>query len=276
MSASSIVRSPHYSPPPIAMMTDFGLSDGYVGAMKGVILDILPWVQVVDVTHEIAPQNVRQAAFVLQMVAPFFPKATVFLVVVDPGVGTRRRAIAVFTDRGVFVGPDNGVFSWIFQHRKVYEIRELANPSYMRAQVSATFHGRDIFAPFAAHIAAGVPASSIGPVIHDPVSIDLPEPQAHADGHIVGEVIHIDAFGNLITNIREEHLAEGKSWRFEIAGESIDDFCRAYGFAQEGQLVALIGSLGYLEIAVRNGHAARRLNGRLGMPVIAKIVSHKH
>ncbi len=276
MPASSIVRSPHYSPPPIAMMTDFGLSDGYVGAMKGVILDILPWVQVVDVTHEIAPQNVRQAAFVLQMVVPFFPKATVFLVVVDPGVGTRRRAIAVFTDRGVFVGPDNGVFSWIFQHRKVYEIRELANPAYMRAQVSATFHGRDIFAPFAAHIAAGVPASSIGPVIHDPVSFDLPEPQALADGHIVGEVIHIDAFGNLITNIKEEHLAEGASWRFEVAGESIDDFYRAYGFAQEGQLVALIGSLGYLEIAVRNGHAARRLNGRLGMPVIARMASRKH
>ncbi len=271
----SVVRSPHYSPPPIALLTDFGVSDGYVGAMKGVILDILPWAQVVDVTHEIAPQNVRQAAFVLQMVAPFFPRATVYVVVVDPGVGTERRAIAVFTDRGVFVGPDNGVFSWIFKHRKVYEVRELANPYYMRTQISATFHGRDVFAPFAAHIAAGVPASSIGPTIEDPVLFEIPEPQVLSDGQIIGEVIHIDGFGNMITNIREEHLAGGASWQFEIAGERIEDFHRAYGFAQEGELMALIGSQGYLEIAVRNGHAAQRLNGRLGMQIVARTASHK-
>jgi len=273
MARSVILHPPRNNPPPVTLITDFGLSDGYVGAMKGVILDILPWVQVVDITHDIEPQNIRQAAFVLYTVAPYFPECTVHLVVVDPGVGTDRRPIAVYTDYAVYVGPDNGVFSWIYHTQKVREIRELTNPYYKRAQVSPTFHGRDIFAPFAAHIASGVPAPSLGPIVDNPVQFEIPEPVVQDDGSIRGQVIHIDAFGNIITNITEGMLIESDRWTFELAGEVINTFQRAYGHVEEGQIVALIGSMGYVEIAIRNGHAAHRLGVTVGDSVIARPLS---
>ena len=272
MAKPVILHPPRNNPPPITLITDFGLSDGYVGAMKGVILDILPWVQVVDITHDIEPQNIRQAAFVLHTVAPHFPECTVHLVVVDPGVGTDRRPIAVYTDYAVYVGPDNGVFSWIYRTQKVREIRELTNPYYKRAQVSPTFHGRDVFAPFAAHIAAGVPAPSIGPAVTDPVQFEIPEPVVQEDGSIRGQVIHIDSFGNIITNITEEMLIEADNWTFEAAGLMVSSFHQAYGYAEEGQIVALIGSMGYVEIAIRNGHAAHRLGAQVDTPIIARPV----
>jgi len=270
MTKPVILHPPRNNPPPISLTTDFGLSDGYVGAMKGVILDILPWVQVIDITHDIRPQDIQQAAFVLYTAAPHFPECTVHMVVVDPGVGTERRAIAAYTDSAVFVGPDNGVFSWIYKTQTVREIRELANPYYMRSQVSATFHGRDLFAPFAAHIAAGVPAESIGPVVDDPVTFDIPEPTRLDNGEIHGQVIHIDSFGNVITNIATEMLGQKDGWTFEVAGEEVKDFLRAYAFAQEGQIFALIGSHGFLEIAIRNGNAAQRLGIERNAPVIAR------
>ncbi|HHB90686.1 MAG TPA: hypothetical protein ENK60_05200 [Anaerolineae bacterium] len=273
MTRPIVLHPPRNNPPPITLITDFGLADGYVGAMKGVILDILPWSQVVDITHEIAPQNVRQAAFVLYSVAPYFPEGTVHIVVVDPGVGTERRPIVVFTDRAAFVGPDNGVFSWIYRTQKVREIRELTNPYYQRPQVSATFHGRDIFAPFAAHIAAGVPAPSIGPAITDPIQFDIPDPVVQEDGSIRGEVIHIDGFGNIITNITEGMLIEADHWAFELPGMQVVDFRPAYGYVEEGAALALIGSMGYAEIAIRNGHAARTLNANVGMSVVARPIS---
>ena len=272
MTRTVISHQPRNVPPPIALLTDFGLADGYVAAMKGVMLDILPWVQLVDVTHEIPPQDVHRAAFVLHTVAPFFPAGAVFLVVVDPGVGTERRPIALFTDRAVFVGPDNGVFTWIFRTQRVREVRELTNPYYMRSEVSATFHGRDIFAPFAAHIAAGVPATSIGPAVTDPVQLDIPEPEVREDGALLGHVIHIDGFGNVITNITEGMLIEADTWRFEIAGREVDAFIPSYGYARPGEMVALVGSMGYVEIAVSHGSAARELDARLHMPVVAHPV----
>jgi S-adenosylmethionine hydrolase len=269
MTKTVVQHPPRNSPPPIALLTDFGLADGYVGAMKGVILDILPWAQLVDITHEIAPQDVEQGAFVLHTVAPFFPIDTVFLVVVDPGVGTERRPIAVFTDRAVFVGPDNGVFTWIYRTQRVREVRELSNPYYMRPEISATFHGRDIFAPFAAHIASGVPATSIGPAVPEPVELALPEPEVLEDGALRGHVIHIDAFGNVITNITEGMLIEADDWRFEIAGRQVATFIPSYGHVEPGQMAALIGSMGYVEIAVSHGSAARELGAARGMDVIA-------
>jgi len=273
MTKPVILHPPRNNPPPISLITDFGLADGYVGAMKGVIIDVLPWVQVVDITHDIEPQNIRQAAFVLHTAAPHFPHCAVHLVVVDPGVGTDRRPIAVYTDSSVFVGPDNGVFTWIYKTQTVREIRELTNPYYKRSLVSPTFHGRDLFAPFAAHIAAGVPAPSIGPVVGAPVTFDIPDPKSYYDGSIHGDVIHIDSFGNIITNITEEMLSEAKNWTFEIAGLDVRTFRRTYAYAREGQIFALISSHGYLEIAIRNGNAAQRLGIERCDPVIARPAS---
>ena len=269
MAKPVILHPPRNNPPPISLITDFGLSDGYVGAMKGVIVDVLPWVQIVDITHDIEPQNIRQASFVLHTAAPHFPQCTVHLVVVDPGVGTERRSIAVYTDDAVFVGPDNGVFTWIYKTWQVREIRELQNPYYKRSQVSPTFHGRDLFAPFAAHIAAGVPAPSIGPVVDAPVTFEIPDAHAQPDGSIQGNVIHIDFFGNVITNITAEMLAAHPGWAFELAGKRVDETHRTYAYAGEGEMFALIGSQGFLEIAVRNGNAARTLGVGRCDPVIA-------
>ena len=273
MTKPVILHPPRNNPPPISLITDFGLADGYVGAMKGVIIDVLPWVQIIDITHDIKPQNIRQAAFVLHTAAPHFPQCTVHLVVVDPGVGTDRRPIAVYTDDAVFVGPDNGVFTWIYKTQTVREIRELANPYYKRAKVSPTFQGRDLFAPFAAHIAAGVPAPSLGPVVGAPVTFDIPDPQSQYDGSIHGNVIHIDLFGNVITNITAEMLAGDRNWAFEIAGLEVRSFRRTYAYAREGQIFALIGSQGFLEIAIRNGNAAQRLGVKRCDPVIARLAS---
>ncbi len=270
MAKPVILHPPRNNPPPITLITDFGLSDGYVGAMKGVILDILPWGQVVDITHAIEPQNIRQAAFVLYTVAPHFPECTVHVVVVDPGVGSDRRPIVVYTEQAAFVGPDNGVFSWIYKTQKVKEIRELANPYYQRAQVSPTFHGRDLFAPFAAHIAAGVPAPSVGPVVTDPVVFPIPDPSPLPDGGIQGHVIHIDNFGNIITNITREMLAQSQDWTFQIGGRTIEHLKPAYAYAPANDLVALIGSMGYLEIAIRDGHAAQTLGVRPDDQVLAQ------
>jgi len=272
MAKPVILHPPRNNPPPVTLTTDFGLSDGYVGAMKGVIIDILPWVTVVDITHDIRPQDIQQAAFVLHTVAPHFPECTVHLVVVDPGVGTDRRPIAVYTDSAVFVGPDNGVFTWIYKTETVREIRELTNPYYMREKVSPTFHGRDLFAPMAAHIAAGVPPASVGPVVGAPVSFEIPEPKVQYDGTIKGHVIHIDFFGNIITNITEEMLAASPNWTFEIAGLEVRTFRTAYAYAREGQIFALVGSQGFLEIAIRNGDAAGRLGVRRNNPVVARPV----
>jgi S-adenosylmethionine hydrolase len=272
MAKPVILHPPRNNPPPVTLITDFGLSDGYVGAMKGVIIDILPWVTVVDVTHDIRPQDIRQAAYVLNTVAPYFPECTVHLVVVDPGVGADRRAIAVYTENAVFVGPDNGVFTWIYKTQTVREIRELTNPYYKRSEVSPTFHGRDLFAPFAAHIAAGVPAASIGPVVGAPITFEIPEPKVKYDGSIQGHVIHIDSFGNIITNITREMLAASPNWTFEIAGMDIRVFRKAYAYAREGQIFALIGSQDFLEISIRNGNAAQRLGVRRDNPVVARPV----
>jgi S-adenosylmethionine hydrolase len=273
MTKPVILHPPRNNPPPITLITDFGLSDGYVGAMKGVIIDVLPWVTVVDITHDIRPQDIRQAAFVLHTAAPHFPQCTVHMVVVDPGVGTDRRPLAVYTDSAVFVGPENGVFPWIYKTQTVREIRELSNSYYKRATVSPTFHGRDLFAPFAAHIAAGVPAPSIGPVVGAPVTFDIPDPKVYYDGSIHGHAIHIDFFGNIITNITEEMLATAQNWTFEIAGLEVRTFRRAYAYAHEDQIFALVGSQGFLEIAIRNGNAAQRLGVKRCDAVIARPAS---
>jgi S-adenosylmethionine hydrolase len=270
--------------PLVTLTTDFGAADGYVGTMKGVILSITPDAQLVDISHEIGPQNVRQAAYVLYTVFPFFPPHAVHLVVVDPGVGSARRPIALRTPAGAFVGPDNGVFSYVMAREPVEALVELADPRYRLSQVGHTFHGRDVFAPAAAHLAAGVSITALGPPVDDPVTFPPPRLEIAPDC-VAGEVLHADHFGNVVTSIGllvwsgdelalepafQEAGGEG-GVRFRsaeagvmVAGQEIRGGQHTYAVVERGRLLALVGSGGYLEIAVRQGNAARRLGLRPG------------
>ena len=266
--------------PIITLTTDFGLQDAYVAAMKGVILGISPNATIVDVCHSIEPQNMAQAAFLLGTVYAHFPKDTIHVVVVDPEVGIRRRrTIILKTPEAYFVAPDNGVLSYVVHHRASAEGKspeaelttlppglvavEIANPKFWHHPVSATFHGRDIFAPVAAHLSLGVPLQEFGQVITSVNVLPIPRPQLGAGGELTGHVLHIDSFGNVITDIHQEDLPPGR-FRLQIAGHRIDSLSSSYANAEADQLVALIGSSGHLEVAVRNGSAAARLDVKIG------------
>ncbi len=246
----------------ITLTTDFGTADPYVGIMKGVILRINPQVIIVDLCHEIAPQNIAQATFLLKTAFRFFPPQTIHVVVVDPGVGGKRRAIILRTGEAYFIAPDNGVLSGVLEESTDYQAFSISNPKFWLHPVSSTFHGRDIFAPVAAHLSRGVPLEQFGEPASDLVTLPLPRPEVKGD-LIVGQVIHIDHFGNLITNIEEELLKGELS--LEIQGHRIGKLSPCYEAGEE--LLALIGSTGNLEIAVKNGSAAERLKARIGTPV---------
>jgi S-adenosylmethionine hydrolase len=258
----------------ITVTTDFGLSGSYVAALKGVLLDLAPGVQLIDVCHTISPQNILEGGFVLAGIVDAFPKGTVHLVVVDPGVGTERRLIAAMFADQWFVLPDNGLITGVARGRTPAGIWELTNPTLQRSVVSATFHGRDILAPAAAHLLRGGDPDELGPRRERFVTLRNFEPSG--DGQdFVGEVIFRDAFGNLITNIRAEHLAPAArgSWSLEIAGERIDGIVRTYGDRPTGSLIALVGSSGWVEIAVVNGDAARQLTAGAGTTVWCRRIS---
>jgi S-adenosylmethionine hydrolase len=251
----------------ITLTTDFGQADGYVGAMKGVILSIAPAATLVDISHDIAPGNLRQAAFVLHTAVPYFPIGTIHVVVIDPGVGSARRAIAARTLSAIFVAPDNGVLSLCLAGADgQVEYRQLSNPAY-QLQASHTFHGRDIFAPVAAHLAAGAQFEDLGPLVLDPVILLLPAPTCDANGTWHGEIWHVDHFGNLITNLQSSTFNLQSPIVVEIAGQRIEGLACAYAERAPGELLALVGSSGYLEIAVRDGSATRRLNAQPGTPL---------
>lgn len=252
----------------ITLTTDFDLADSYVAAMKGVILSIASDVQIVDITHQIAPQDVRAAAWVLSTAAPYFPADTVHVVVVDPGVGSVRRPIAIQAGETRFVGPDNGVFSLVLAAADRAAVVHLQNRAYWRPTVSHTFHGRDIFAPVAAHLAAGAPLASLGPPIDDPVLLALARPDQSTSGALHGEIIHVDRFGNLVSNIPGGWLA-GREWTIRIAGQNLEGVHSAYADVATGQLVALVSSAGTLEVALCNGNAARMLAVAAGEPIDA-------
>lgn len=248
----------------ITLTSDFGAKDGYVAAMKGVILSICPEATLVDVTHDIPPQDVRHGAFVLHTVAPCFPPGTVHLAVVDPGVGTRRRAVAVQTARAIFVAPDNGLLSFALMGEADYTAVELSSPEYHRHPVSATFHGRDIFAPAAAHLCRGVPLTAFGPVAEALTLFPIPRP-FYTDADILcGEVIHVDRFGNVVSNVRREDVLWPRVRAIHLRGRAIQRLCYTYGEAKPGELIALLGSSGYLEVAAREGSAADRLGAKVG------------
>ncbi len=248
--------------PLITLTTDLGVKDAYVGVMKGVILGINPSATIVDLCHEIEPQNIRQAAFLLHISCPYFPKDAIHIVVVDPGVGTKRRLLLVISPLGRFLAPDNGVLSYILGESG-FEAYELSTRRYWLSPVSSTFHGRDILAPVAAHLSLGTSPQELGKKAKGLVSFPIPRPEI-APGSLRGEVLHIDTFGNLITNIKEDDLPKGRL-RVEIAGHSIERLGRTY--AVGSGLLALVCSSGYLEIAVKNKSAARLLKVKVGEPV---------
>ncbi|MEZ4771364.1 MAG: SAM-dependent chlorinase/fluorinase [Caldilineales bacterium] len=252
----------------ITLTTDFGLVDSYVAVMKGVILSIAPDAHIVDITHRITPQDVRGAAYILSTAVPYFPPDTVHVVVVDPGVGSTRRPIAMKAGRMRFVGPDNGVFTPILMSEGDASIVHLDNPAYWLPAVSHTFHGRDIFAPVGAHLAAGAPLIALGSPIDDPMLLESAQPVRLATGALRGQIVHVDRFGNLISNIPGSWLA-GEGWTVRVAGLELDGVQSTYAAVDFGQLVALIASGDTLEIAVRDGSAAQRLQVAAGEPVEA-------
>ncbi len=241
----------------VTLLSDFGLRDGYVASMKGVILGIAPDARLVDISHLIESQDIRSAAFVLFTSYGCFPQGTVHLAVVDPGVGTSRKAIAVRTRSFFLVGPDNGIFSLLLGQEQEWEARSLENPDFHRLPPSNTFHGRDIFAPVAASLAAGASFELFGPPC-SPVICDWASPLSTSAG-IQGEVIHIDHFGNAITNVTREALerqAPLDRWKASAGGGIGLPVLDAYGQATPGKSLVLAGSSGFLEIALNLGNAA--------------------
>jgi S-adenosylmethionine hydrolase len=246
----------------VTLTTDFGDASGYAAALKGVILGIAPDVRLVDISHRVAPQNVFEAAFLLSTVYRCFPHHTVHLVVVDPGVGTDRKIVALKTPEGTFVGPDNGVFSYVARDYTTGsgEITgdamavSVTNGLHFRHPMSATFQGRDIIAPVTAMLSNGFELTAFGEPLERLIMLDLPRPEKQRDGTLIGHVILIDGFGNLITNVRAEALVGFTNPSIVVAGRTIKGLSMTY--AEGSGLMALIGSSGYLEIAVPSGSAA--------------------
>lgn len=254
----------------ITLTTDFGTKDSYVAAMKGVILSINRDAEILDLTHEISPQNIRETARFLQEAAPYFPEGTIHVVVVDPGVGTARDPIAVRAGGQIFICPDNGLISPLLNSLPLEEARILESEKVRLDKVSATFHGRDIFSPAAAHLSKGFPFTELGPLKEELIELDSPLPIVRGR-EIEGVISHIDHFGNLISNIDLKLLAEREVESVTIGDLTLDKLYKSYGETEEGTILALIGSSGYLEAAVNGGNAARRLGVTLGEPVKVKL-----
>jgi S-adenosylmethionine hydrolase len=257
------------SRPFITLLTDFGTRDAYVASMKGVILSLNPEVVLVDLTHQVPPQDVSAGALNLTAATPYFPPGTIHLAVVDPGVGSPRRALAAHCQGHFWVGPDNGLFHLVFRQASPLSIVSLENPAFFRPQVSATFHGRDIFAPVAAHLSLGVDLTRLGPQITDPVALNWPEPRFTPEA-LLGEIIYVDHFGNLISNVNYGELSVwsgGHSVSLQAGSVTIKGLAQTYTDVSPGEFLALVGSHGFLEIACAMDNAARRLSAAVGLPV---------
>ncbi len=256
----------------IVLMTDFGLTDSYVGQMKGVILSIAPEARIIDLTHAVTPQNITEGAFLLGKSTAYFPEGSIFVAVVDPGVGSSRKAIALKTGTHTFLGPDNGLFTALLQSRAISTCVTITESRYALPQKSSTFHGRDIFAPAAAHLASGVPLSSLGEEM-DPAScrvIPMPECTTLDNGKSwEGSIIYSDHFGNLVTSIDSSLLESPHNWVVRAGTGSPLPICTTYAEAGDLQPLAYRGSSGMIEIGVRNGNAKEILGLRSGEPVRA-------
>ncbi|NIA08827.1 MAG: hypothetical protein GWP10_03445 [Nitrospiraceae bacterium] len=252
----------------LAFLSDFGSKDPYVGIVKAVLLGINPALHIIDITHQIAPQDIMGGAFVLGSVFRQFPSGSIFLVVVDPGVGSKRAGLLATTRDYCFLAPDNGILTMIFRHSEDVCCYSIENSRYFRHPVSNTFHARDIFAPVAAHLSLGIEPSSFGPLCTDPVRLTWPEPVVK-DEYIKGKVIYIDGFGNLVLNIPADLIpySQNRQAKVRIRGIEIP-LLRTYSDVPISKTLALIGSSGFLEIAVNQGSAAELLGTSVGEPVV--------
>jgi S-adenosylmethionine hydrolase len=259
-------------PPIVTLTTDFGLADSYVGIIKGVILRICPNAHLVDLSHLVPPQDIATGALLLRQAAPYFPNDTIHLAVVDPGVGGNRLPVAVSTSSGTFVAPDNGLLTAVLPvDMSGVRAVHLNRPQFWMPTLHPTFHGRDIFAPVAAYLAAGATLLSVGESIPSEDLVRLPWPAPIRTGHqIVGEVIHADHFGNLITNIDGALLAVHGGTRISLAGVDVGALVRTYSDRGPGEPAAYIGSSGLLEIAVVECNAAQVLGAGRGTPVVVR------
>jgi len=264
----------------VALLTDYGTKDQYAGSLRGAVLAACPDANVVDLTHEIRSHAVREAAFVLRAAAPVFPPGTAFAAVVDPGVGTSRRGIAISAGGYLYVGPDNGVFSLVLIDHPEAEVRELTNTALFRPNVSSTFHGRDIFGPVAGSLVNGTRFEDVGPVVEDAFCFEFPKPRRTEEGALEGQVIYVDTFGNLVSSIG------GAEWQAFVHGakgdltEMVVDMNRVilpvvntFGDVPEEESCAYLGSSGRIEVAVNQGSAAKRFEAAIGSPVLLKRVS---
>jgi S-adenosylmethionine hydrolase len=250
--------------PRLTLLTDFGTADGYAAAMKGVVAAICPAAVIDDASHDIAP--VEAAAWALARYWRLYPPGTVHVVVVDPGVGGTRRALAVRAGERLLVLPDNGVATRVLEESQHWDAVAIQERRFLREPVSRTFHGRDVFAPAAAHLAAGVPLGALGPAVTDPVRLALPEFSITPDA-VVGTVVHVDRFGTLITNIPETWVSAGT---IAVGGRDLGAAARTFSDAEPGALLALVGSAGVLEVAVRGGSASALL--RLGRGAEVRVI----
>ncbi len=263
--------------PIITISTDFGWDDPYVGIMKGVILGINPSATLVDITHGLSHHRLPEAAFKLAAIAGYFPKGTIHLAVVDPGVGGARRPIAVKTRDHYWIGPDNGLFTQILRAFPDFCIFHLTTPRYFLTPVSQTFHGRDIFAPAAAHLSRGLPITAFGKPISDPVLLDLPEP-VFKSNLLIGQVLYADGFGNLITNLSREatnRYSDQRDLTVRIGRRIVRGIRENYTQEKPGRLLALFGSSGYLEIACNLGSAAELVRYKEEKMMEVRIVPAK-
>lgn len=248
----------------IALLTDFSWHSWYLGVMKGVIKGINPSVRVIDLCHDVSSQDVREGSFILSNSFSYFPRGSIFLCVVDPGVGTKRKNIVVRTEDHLFVAPDNGILSSIFERAKVEKVFKVEPGEHTLPVKGSTFFGRDIFAPIAAHLSRGVKPEEMGEELESVLIVPASKPSLNKGGEVLGRAVYIDAFGNIITNIEEEYLRsvhpEGlEQVRVRLAGRTIKGVGRYYAQGEEGMLIALINSWGYLEIAVNKGSAWQNL-----------------
>lgn len=251
----------------LTITTDFGITNGFVGVMKGVIYTIAPEVKIVEITQLVSPQNVREGAYAMWRAVPFFPPGSIHVGVVDPGVGTIRRPVGARLGDQYFIAPDNGLLTPLIldaqKDGKESEFVHLNNSKYWLPKVSNTFHGRDIFAPVAAYLAAGVPLSELGSPMTDPILLDLPQPERTENGW-KAQVTNIDVFGNLTTNLPANALMEPMDSMVRIRGHEFKGVIKSYGHREIGDLVAVVDSEYYIEIAVVNGSAEKKLGAKVG------------
>ena len=259
--------------PVVTLLTDFGTKDHYVASMKGVILSINPRCLLIDISHQVSPHDIREGAFILANAYSYFPKGTIHLSVVDPGVGGARKPILLVTENYCFVGPDNGLFTMITRKENVKQIIALDEQKYHLSKVSTTFHGRDIFAPVAAHLSLGVNLNALGHKIDSLFWLGFEGPFVK-EGKLLGEILHVDTFGNLVSNIDEGKLfrfIKGRPFVIRAGRKTIRGLKEGYWEGKKGELIALLGSGGFLEISVREGNAQKALKIKRGDAITVAI-----